>query len=105
MDVNRLFLLELQKMLFTPEVDRVPIRVVMEMMLMCRGANAVTVKILASSLLYISNEVNAIPRLIELMHETITADLARLQNTIRQGRRNAHRHTQDATGDERAPVQ
>merc|ERR1711924_201956 len=49
LNVDRLFFIELQQMLFTYEQSTVPIKVIMELLLMCRGDFPVTVQHMASS--------------------------------------------------------
>lgn len=54
LNVDRLFLMELQKMLFPKPDSVVPIKSVMELMLMCRGDLPASVKSLSSGLSYVS---------------------------------------------------
>jgi hypothetical protein len=49
LNIDRLFLLELQQMLFPKDDSVVSIKVIMELMLMCRGDLAVTVQHIASA--------------------------------------------------------
>merc|ERR1712217_314635 len=58
LNVDRLFFIELQAMLFQSEKDRITIARVVELMLLCRGDNVTTVRTLASGLLYIASLVH-----------------------------------------------
>lgn len=49
LNIDRLFFLELQQMLFPEEDSSVPIKVIMELLLMCRGDLPVTVQHMASA--------------------------------------------------------
>lgn len=54
LNVDRLFLMELQRMLFPTKESSVSIKTLMELMLMCRGDLPCTVKSLSSGLSYVS---------------------------------------------------
>lgn len=59
LNVDRLFSLQLQQVLFPKDDSEVPIKGIMELMLMCRGDLSVTVKHLASSQAAMVSTVNA----------------------------------------------
>jgi hypothetical protein len=83
LNVDRLFLLQLQAMLFPTPEAQVSIKGVLELMLMCRGDSITTVQTLASGLLYLSGLIQNIERHIihgmtighghPIMHKTATA--------------------------------
>jgi hypothetical protein len=57
--INRLFLLEIADLMFPNEEVQVPIRSILELMIMCRGGNTATVQIISSALCFLSNELGA----------------------------------------------
>jgi hypothetical protein len=58
LNINRLFMTEIMGMMYPQKTSAVPIRVVMEMLLMCRGDNPCTVQIISSALCFLSNEIS-----------------------------------------------
>jgi voltage-gated sodium channel len=71
--VNRLFLTEIMGMMYPDATSAVPIRVIMEMLLMCRGDNPCTVQIISSALCFLSNEISE-------MQEHVTAHTSSVHN-------------------------
>jgi len=65
LNINRLFLLELQKMMFTRPDSQVTIKSCLELMVMCRGDNPTTVEALAGGLLSIIREMTDMRRILE----------------------------------------
>jgi voltage-gated sodium channel len=55
LNINRLFLMELQKMMFPKSSSQVTIKSVLELMILCRGDNATTVEAMSGGLLSIIN--------------------------------------------------
>jgi hypothetical protein len=55
--INRLFLLELQELLFPKDSTSVPIKSVLDLLLLCRGANSTKVEVFAAGILFIVNEI------------------------------------------------
>merc|ERR1711933_276786 len=55
--VNRLFFCELANMLFTAPGQTVSIKVIMELLILCRGDNATNVDILASAFCFMTAEL------------------------------------------------
>jgi hypothetical protein len=61
LNINRLFLLEVADLMFPSTTDvQVPIKTILEMMIMCRGSNTATVEIVSSALMFLSNELGAL---------------------------------------------
>jgi hypothetical protein len=75
LNVDRLFLMELQRMLFPKPGSQVPIKNLMELMLMCRGDLPVTVKALSSGLSYIST-------IVHKFEHRVTANMEVLRNLV-----------------------
>jgi len=65
LNINRLFLLELQKMMFTRPGQQVTIKAILELMIMCRGDNVVTVESMAGGLLSIISELSDVRKVLE----------------------------------------
>jgi len=65
LDINRGFLLELQKMMFTKPGQQVTIKSVLELMIMCRGENPTTVQSMAGGLLSVIREVGEVKCILE----------------------------------------
>lgn len=57
LNINRLFLMELQKMMFPQKDSQVAIKAILELMIMCRGDNSATVETLAGGFCFINQEV------------------------------------------------
>lgn len=57
LNINQLFLLELQKAMFSGGNNSVSIKAIIELMLMCRGDNPATVEALASGFSYVVQEI------------------------------------------------
>merc|ERR1719454_514990 len=55
--INRLFLTELQKLMFPSPDSQVPIASVLDMMLMCRGDKQATIESLSCGICYLAQEV------------------------------------------------
>jgi hypothetical protein len=58
LNINRLFLLQVADLMFPDEETRLPIRTVLELIIMCKGDNTATVQIIASALCFLSNEIS-----------------------------------------------
>lgn len=90
LNINRAFLLELQKMMFTHPGHQVHIKNILELMVMCRGDNPVTVESMAGGLLSIINEVTSIRKTLEddihmevsSIKKAVKEDMRVLQNEI-----------------------
>jgi len=66
LNINRLFLMELQKMMFPKKTSTVPIKAVLELMIMCRGANPATVETLSGGFCFLASELGDLKcRLVE----------------------------------------
>merc|ERR1719446_1160193 len=59
LSINRLFLFELQKLLFPKPDVTIPIKAVMDLMLLCRGNNKATVHALAGGFCFVAQEMNS----------------------------------------------
>merc|ERR1719247_2867784 len=57
LNINRLFLMELQRMMFPNEHSQVTIKAVLELMILCRGDNQATVEAIAGGFCFLSQEV------------------------------------------------
>jgi hypothetical protein len=57
LNINRLFMLQMAALMYPNQNSHVPIRTVLDLMVMCKGDNTATVQIIASSLCYLSNEM------------------------------------------------
>merc|ERR1719353_2824607 len=57
LNINRLFLMELQKMMFPKKTSTVPIKAVLELMIMCRGDNTATVETLSGGFCFLASEL------------------------------------------------
>jgi hypothetical protein len=57
LNINRLFMLQMATLMYPNQNSHVPIRTVLDLMVMCKGDNNATVDIIASALCYLSNEV------------------------------------------------
>jgi hypothetical protein len=57
LNINRLFMLQMATLMYPNPNSQVPIRTVLNLMVMCKGDNGATVQIIASSLCYLSNEM------------------------------------------------
>jgi len=62
LNINRLFLLELQKMMFPKEDSAVSIKAVLELMILCRGDNPTSVEILSGGICYLTSELEDLKR-------------------------------------------
>lgn len=71
LNINRAFVLELQKMMFTHHGQRVPIKAVLQIMVMCQGANIATVESVSGGILTIIHELSAIKRHLEIDFEKL----------------------------------
>lgn len=65
LNINRAFVLELQKMMFTHVGQRVPIKAVLQLMVMCQGWNTATVESVSGGILAIIHELSALRRQLE----------------------------------------
>jgi len=74
LNINRLFLLELQKMMFTKPGQQVSIKACLELMVMCRGDNATTVESLAGGLLAVIGEVTTLRQVLEKDTKNLDTD-------------------------------
>jgi voltage-gated sodium channel len=57
LNINRLFLTQIATLMYPDDDAKVPIRTVLELMVMCKGDNQATVEIIASSLCFLSSEL------------------------------------------------
>merc|ERR1719506_746345 len=57
LNINRLFLMELQRMMFPHEHSQVTIKAVLELMILCRGDNQATVEAIAGGFCFLSQEI------------------------------------------------
>ena len=62
LDIDRLFLTELQSTLFQDEGDRIPIKGVIELMLLCRGDLPPTVKHVASGQAFLHGVISKLDK-------------------------------------------
>jgi hypothetical protein len=53
LNINRIFLMELQKMMFPKADSKVPIKAILELMIMCRGDNVATVEALSGGFCFL----------------------------------------------------
>merc|ERR1719247_3562121 len=66
LNINRLFLMELQKMMFPKKTSTVSIKAVLELMIMCRGDNQATVEALSGGFCFLASELGDLKcRLVE----------------------------------------
>merc|ERR1719324_2298999 len=79
LNINRPFLLELQKMMFPTVESQVSIKSVLELMIMCRGDNATTIEAMAGGLLSVIQELKAVKHQLEA---TIQRDLDDLKDAL-----------------------
>jgi len=79
LNINRLFLLQLQKVMFVRHDSLVTIKSVLELMVMCRGDNATTVESLSGGLLSVIREISELKQMmsseIHSMRDHIERDL------------------------------
>jgi len=73
LNIDRLFMLELQRMLFPKPDSTVPIKKIVELMLMCRGDLACTVQTLSSGLSYVSTVMHQIEQRMTLQLGSLEA--------------------------------
>jgi hypothetical protein len=57
LNINRPFVLTLATLMFPDEDTQVPVRTILELLIMCRGDNNATVQIISSALCFLSNEL------------------------------------------------
>merc|ERR1719506_1420407 len=57
LNINRLFMMELQRMMFPTERSQVPFKAVLELMIMCRGDNTATVETLSGGFCFLASEL------------------------------------------------
>merc|ERR1719161_2733770 len=57
LNINRLFLMEMQKLMFPTKESAVSFKPLTEMLLMCRGDNNATVETLAGGISYLVSEI------------------------------------------------
>jgi len=65
LNINRLFLMEMQKLMFPTKDSAINFKPLTEMMLSCRGDNPATVETIANGLSYLSEEVKSSQRRVE----------------------------------------
>jgi len=73
LNINRVFLMELQKMMYVKEDSTVPIKQVLELMIMCRGDNSATVEALAGGFCFIEGVMLEIKDQLKEHHQEQTA--------------------------------
>jgi hypothetical protein len=57
LNINRMFMTQMASLMYPDEEAEVPIKTVMELMIMCKGDNGATVQIIASALCFLTNEL------------------------------------------------
>jgi hypothetical protein len=57
-NINKMFMTQMATMMYPDDDAEVPIRTVLELMIMCKGDNGATVQIIASALCFLSNELS-----------------------------------------------
>jgi hypothetical protein len=86
LNVNRPFLMELQKMMFPKPETTVPMKTILELMIMCRGENAATVETLSGGFTFLANEMEDIKRDIvyhirHMLHDLHRNEQPQVRNT------------------------
>jgi hypothetical protein len=77
LNINRLFLLELQKMMFTKPGQQVSIKSALTLMVMCRGDNPTTVEAMAGGLLSVVREISDVKNSLEKNMKSLEAHMRR----------------------------
>jgi len=77
LNINRLFLLELQKMMFTKPGQQVSIKSALTLMVMCRGDNPTTVEAMAGGLLSVVREISDVKNSLEKDMKSLEAHIRR----------------------------
>lgn len=84
LNINRAFLLELQKMMFTKADQQVTIKAILELMILCRGDSPTTVESMSGGILSIIHELSGIKKILEKditnVQSNIEADLAAIES-------------------------
>jgi hypothetical protein len=57
LNINRLFMMELQRMMFPTERSQVPLKAILDLMILCRGDNQATVEALAGGCCFLNQEL------------------------------------------------
>jgi hypothetical protein len=65
LNINRMFMTQMASLMYPDDDAEVPIKTVLELMIMCKGDNGATVQVIASALCFLSNE------LAELHHNMV----------------------------------
>jgi hypothetical protein len=72
LNINRLFLMELQKMMYPREDSKQPIGAVLQAMIMCRGDNPATVETLSGGFCFLAGELEDVKaELVYQMHQML----------------------------------
>jgi hypothetical protein len=84
LNINRLFLTEVANLMFPAgSGTTVPIRTILEILIMCKGDNIATVQIIASALCFLSNELSEMQEHVA-MHMSAVAPQAALADSPRR---------------------
>jgi len=86
LNVDRLFMIELQGMLFPKPDSEVPIKKIIELMLICRGDLACTVQTLASGLSYVATVIGQVEERMTLQLGSMAA------SCVAMSEQSAHHH-------------
>jgi len=117
LNINSVFLFELQKMMFTKPGQLVGIKQILDVMVMCRGDNVATVESMSGGLLSIIGELNDVRQILERdlellkrdqykgvqdMRDVLKWDLAKLKSGLEEsicGRMELHEKRKVLEGD------
>jgi hypothetical protein len=90
LNINRGFLLELQKMMFQTPGQQVTIKSVLELMIMCRGDQPTTVEAMSGGILSIIHELGGIRKILEAdlegVEHRLESDIDQMITEINSGR-------------------
>merc|ERR1719478_1872987 len=81
--VDRLFLMELQELLFVTPDSAIHVKAIMELMLMCRGDLPVTVKHLAASQAAMLSSLQTVMSTLETTETNLNFELTRLTESLK----------------------
>jgi len=89
LNINRGFLLELQKMMFQTPGQQVTIKSVLELMIMCRGDQPTTVEAMSGGILSIIHELGGIRKILEAdlegVEQRLESDIDQMITEINSG--------------------